>query len=81
MATVNFELAYDAAFTEPGTGDVRLRAIPGGVTVLPPLVAVVLAIATRNVLVALFAGVWTAAFFIHSCVPHATQGPAGAPEL
>ena len=68
METVTYELSYNEGFTgRITTADARVRAIPGGIVVLPPIVAVVLAIATRNVLVALFCGIWTAAFFIHSC--------------
>ena len=69
MATVVVEVAYTKQFTNVETSDVRVRAIPGAVTVLPPIITVVLAIATRNVLVSLFSGVWVAAFFIHSCAP------------
>lgn len=42
----------------------ELRVIPGWVSVLPPLVAIFLALISRQVLVALFAGIWMGAFFI-----------------
>ena len=76
MATVTVQLSYDRGFANDNgitEGDARVRAIPGGITVLPPIVAVVLAIATRNVLVALFCGIWTAAFFIHACAAFTLQ--------
>jgi hypothetical protein len=71
MATVTVQLSYDKSFPANARSEstARVRAIPGGLTVLPPIVAVVLAIATRNVLVALFCGIWVAAFFIHACAP------------
>ena len=69
MATVTVQLSYDKSFPAKARSEssVRVRSIPGGLTVLPPIVAVVLAVATRNVLVALFCGIWVAAFFIHAC--------------
>lgn len=67
MATVNIELAYNDNFNSVSRGNLRTRVIPAGLTVLPPIVTIVLAIATQNVLVSLFAGVWVAAFFIHAC--------------
>ena len=67
MASVTYLISYDQQFTNPTMGDARVRAIPGVVTILPPIVTVFLAIVTRNVLVSLFCGVWMAAFFIHSC--------------
>ena len=69
MATVTYLLSYDQQFANPTMGEARVRSIPGGVTVLPPIITVFLAIVTRNVLVSLFCGVWVAAFFIHACAP------------
>lgn len=70
MKTVTVELAYNENFNNNvASKDVRVRAIPAGLTVLPPIVTVLLAITTQNVLVSLFSGVWIAAFFIHACAP------------
>lgn len=43
-------------------GSHRLRHIPLWLSVLPPLVAILLALIFREVIVSLFAGVWTGAF-------------------
>ena len=42
-----------------------LRAFPGVVTLLPPLLAIVMALIFRQVVIALFAGIWVGAFFIN----------------
>ncbi len=47
------------------------RVLPGWLSIVPPLLAIVLAIATRQVLVALLAGVAAGAFFIHDYNPFA----------
>jgi len=39
--------------------------IPGWLSLLPPLMAIILALITRQVLIALFAGVWLGAFFLY----------------
>lgn len=41
------------------------RSIPGWLSLLPPLVAVFLAIVFRQVVLALFAGIWMGAFFVY----------------
>ena len=66
MSTVTIEVAFNEQFTGATKGDARVRAIPGWVTVLPPVITVILAILTQNVLVSLFCGVWSAAFFIRA---------------
>jgi Na+/H+ antiporter NhaC len=43
-------------------GQPRLRAIPLWLSLLPPLVAILLALVFKEVLVSLFVGVWTGAF-------------------
>jgi Na+/H+ antiporter NhaC len=40
-------------------------ALPGIVTILPPLLAILMALIFRQVLIALFAGVWLGAFFVN----------------
>jgi Na+/H+ antiporter NhaC len=44
------------------SGEHRLRPIPMWLSVVPPLVAILLALVFREVIVSLFAGVWTGAF-------------------
>jgi Na+/H+ antiporter NhaC len=46
-----------------GSRTIDLRWLPGWVSVLPPLIAIVLAIALREVVASLFLGVWLGAFF------------------
>ena len=41
-----------------------VRVIPGLLSILPPLLAIVLALALRQVIVSLFAGVWLGAVFV-----------------
>ncbi|MHC4992658.1 MAG: hypothetical protein ACYTGC_16935, partial [Planctomycetota bacterium] len=41
------------------------RAIPGWVSILPPLLAILVALLTRNVVPALFLGVWFGAFAVN----------------
>ena len=42
-----------------------LRIIPGWVSILPPLLAILIAIITRNVVPALFLGIWFGAFTLN----------------
>ena len=46
--------------------DVSLRVLPGWVSVLPPLVAIVIALLLRNVIPALLIGVWLGATLLRS---------------
>ncbi|MGD9487639.1 MAG: Na+/H+ antiporter NhaC family protein [Calditrichaceae bacterium] len=66
--------APDVKFTESGTYrlfdehhnfDQEIVVIPGWLSLLPPLIAIILALVTRQVLIALFAGVWIGATFIY----------------
>jgi Na+/H+ antiporter NhaC len=61
-------------------GDVRARVgdreatftlptIPGVATILPPLLAVIVAILLRQAVIALFAGIWLGALFLHGYNP------------
>ena len=47
----------------------RVRVIPGWLSLLPPLLAIGLAIAFRQVVVALVSGVWLGALFVHGYDP------------
>jgi Na+/H+ antiporter NhaC len=46
-----------------------LRRLPGFFSLLPPLIAVILAVLLRQALLALFAGIWAGALFIHGFNP------------
>ncbi|MBN2424405.1 MAG: Na+/H+ antiporter NhaC family protein [Calditrichaceae bacterium] len=46
-----------------------LKVIPGWLSILPPLAAILLALITRQVLIALFAGIWLGALFIFGYNP------------
>lgn len=52
-----------------GTFTPTMRRLPGVLSVIPPLLAVVLAVLVRQALLALFAGVWIGALFIHGYNP------------
>ena len=43
---------------------VSLRAIPAFLSIVPPLLAILLALITRQVIVALFAGIWVGVIFV-----------------
>lgn len=47
-----------------GTKEERLRSIPGWVTLIPPILAILLAILTREVVVSLFAGIWAGSLIV-----------------
>ncbi len=47
----------------------QLRRMPGWLSILPPLFAILLAVMFRQVLLALFAGVWLGAFLVHDYGP------------
>lgn len=47
--------------TSAGEGSAELRVLPGWVSILPPLMAIVLALITKQVVLSLFCGVWLGA--------------------
>ncbi|MEM8984549.1 MAG: Na+/H+ antiporter NhaC family protein [Pseudomonadota bacterium] len=49
--------------------DATQRVIPGWISILPPFIAIVLALAVRSVLPALIAGIWFGAMAIHGFTP------------
>ena len=56
---------YNVTVTHAGgTSTASVRAIPGFVTVLPPILAIIMALVFRQVVIALFAGVWLGAFVV-----------------
>ena len=55
--------------TVTGTWKPDLRQVPGILSLFPPLIAILLAILFREALIALFAGVWIGALFIHDYNP------------
>ncbi len=60
--TINNSGDYDLHF---GNQNKQVKIIPGWFSVLPPLVAILLALVFRQVLLALFAGIYLGAFFIY----------------
>jgi Na+/H+ antiporter NhaC len=58
-----------AGATIQGSWAPDLRQLPGVLSLLPPLMAIVLAILVRQALLALFAGVWLGALFVHGYNP------------
>lgn len=48
---------------------VTVKLVPGAVTLIPPLVTVVIAVTTKNVLLSLFSGIYFAAFIIWNYNP------------
>lgn len=62
-------IAIGADSTLTGTWDADVRGVPGWFSILPPLLAILLAIAIREALIALFAGVWLGALFVHGYDP------------
>ncbi|MFQ6082000.1 MAG: Na+/H+ antiporter NhaC family protein [Candidatus Aminicenantia bacterium] len=46
------------------TSEKKLRSIPGILSILPPLIAIALALIVRQVTISLFAGIWLGAIFI-----------------
>ena len=57
---VEFELVEGGQVVAEAT----TRAVPGWVSILPPLLAILIALITRNVIPALFLGVWFGAFSV-----------------
>ncbi len=51
------------------SGTAARLVLPGYVTLLPPLVAIVLALLSRQVVISLFAGVWVGAVLVHGFNP------------
>jgi Na+/H+ antiporter NhaC len=49
--------------------EVEIRAVPAIISILPPLVAILMALITRQVIVALFFGIWLGATFVFSYNP------------
>lgn len=64
-------LRAELASTAGGSGTRSVRVIPGLLSVLPPLLAIVLALLIRQVVVALVAGIWLGATFIYGYDPFA----------
>ena len=52
-----------------GEVDLEVRVIPGLLSVLPPILAILLALVLREVLLALFAGIWLGVTFMHGYDP------------
>ena len=70
IATVEDAVVSQSGTTEIGvsygtlTSTAQVRVIPGILSILPPLLAIVLSLALRQVVISLFAGIWLGAVFI-----------------
>ena len=58
-----------AAVDGAATGEASVRSIPGLFSILPPLLAIVLALTLRQVIMSLFAGVWLGTTFMYGYNP------------
>jgi hypothetical protein len=67
--TVTVQLIPADPLCEGTTQSTQLRVIPGGVSVLPPVITLVLALTTREVLLSLMCGVWGCTFLLHEFNP------------
>jgi len=59
-------ITLSAASTDSGSATANLRVLPGWVSILPPLVAILIALTLRNVIPALLIGVWLGATSLRS---------------
>ncbi len=62
-------IALSASSTESGSASSSLRVLPGWVSIMPPLVAILVALTLRNVIPALLIGVWLGATSLRSFSP------------
>ncbi len=59
-------IALSASSTDSGFASASLRVLPGWVSIMPPLVAILVALTLRNVIPALLIGVWLGATSLRS---------------
>ena len=59
-------ITLSATSTDSGSASANLRVLPGWVSILPPLVAILIALTLRNVIPALLIGVWLGATSLRS---------------
>ena len=70
IADVLFKRSGTYTLTDnAGRFEIAVRVIPGWLSLLPPLLAIFLALLWRQVLIALFAGIWLGAVFIYDYNP------------
>jgi len=62
-------IALSASSTNSGSASSSLRVLPGWVSIMPPLVAILVALTLRNVIPALLIGVWLGATSLRSFSP------------
>ena len=62
-------IALSASSTDSGSASSILRVLPGWVSIMPPLVAILVALTLRNVIPALLIGVWLGATSLRSFSP------------
>ncbi len=64
---VTLQVAGQPVAVDPGTGtavlDASIPALPGWLSILPPIIAILLALLTKRVIPALVIGVWAGAWF------------------
>jgi Na+/H+ antiporter NhaC len=68
-ATAPHSTTAQLSATATHSATAQLRAIPGLLSILPPLLAIALALLLRQVIVSLFAGVWLGAVFVFGYEP------------
>lgn len=61
----NFEISFQELKTEPS----RIRIFPGLLSVIPPLLAILLALIFRQVIISLMLGIYTGAVFVYDYNP------------
>jgi hypothetical protein len=59
-------ITLSASSANSGSASVNLRVLPGWVSIMPPLVAILIALTLRNVIPALLIGVWLGATALRS---------------
>lgn len=72
--SISFEMTFPSSgthtvFIDDQTSGLKFKVIPGWFSLLPPLAAILLALISRQVLIALFAGIWLGTTFIYGYNP------------
>jgi hypothetical protein len=68
---IDVELAWDDTFSQTSQATFEGFAVIGWLTLLPPIITIILAFATGEVLVSLFVGIWICAFLVAEYNPAA----------
>eukprot|EP00056_Hartaetosiga_gracilis_P006366 m.96034 g.96034 ORF g.96034 m.96034 type:complete len:761 (+) comp12453_c0_seq1:50-2332(+) len=67
--TYTLEMDVHPSFDHPTSSSMKVHVIPGGLTLLPPLLTIIIVITTKHVLLSLFTGVYVACFLIYRYNP------------